>query len=1490
MEKETHTDYYGSLERLPLSPLKKKPPPYASRRQQDARRGSYLKGVLSSSTGDLTQAGNNTKVVNKNPGKDARGSTKDRDDSGLPLGYGEERGASGNVSGASGEASHFLSQHKRQGSVLYGSDGRKHRDDTNYHISKPEREEHTRNHINGGTEQHHKRTELSRERHAMENKATEKHRHSNHKIQRERERPEQSIESKGRERPRDTNLTTERERSRMDKQGTENNATERHRDLNLRNQREKVTTENKDRWKYRDLSPRERETPRQDNNKVTNTHTNSKFTRERARSEGNLSDSDSLDRKTTQVNGNSLKNYRELAAIPDHTLVKWSRSKSLNDVTLNNDVDSDEVRCHASSSGKVEYRKVKVTDYNDDGMKGRAASSVGKEDGADRRGHAWSVGKMDVDARNGGNRRNYTSLSTVGKGMGGDGKNSVSSSIVTKEVDVNRRNRASSVNKEDVDGRSGPSSSLVDKVDYRKVSIHAEEKPHTATSSSTSLSSPLSSVSHPLKDNEERVKEAGGTSEGGGVFVATRVFLEGSSSSSSSPSPSPSPPPLLLQGNDIQKNKLDSTDTGGREEEDKAALSTLRREIFHLTRLKEEIEQNLLRSQSVLKEEVSGLRQEQGALAAAVEERERRLHSQQAEIQDLKGTITQLQTLVFTNDTETRLQRQASDLQELLREEKRYRLEETTQLRREMRLLSSQLREKDQQLERYRSTPSLSSWGAEGLGRRSAEEWKTSLPDVRGGKVVPPLGAPVAERWKSFSGMSDSSEDGPTSWAGSLERSTPQDTDDVFEAPYIASERSYIPPESCRIFEKSQVTPGRTHMAVKSSRLSEGYITDASTSKHTPVGSDMAARSSRKSERSPTDPSRLQLSSKDTMPGDTVMGDEQGRARMRTTLYVELHDYSKFGGVKEVPGGSHRSRSDSRPFSEIPDLIKTRRGSEDGQRGEYLSRRGLEEDQRQKYRSRDDNRPFYKTPAPVKTRGDSEEEQRDRYRSGNNKPFSRTPGPVQTRGGSETRPPDHAKLDGHNRLPTKTQPVVTKPSQSFTASPHPSRPSAPLPLPPQGTREAGDSLTSSTRQESPVSRVSGTQDTRPGHKALEDTSEGLGNNWQDPRGSNGVVGVKTSWMYKPVTGGAARGGERGEGALGEKRDVDVLRGEMKAVDAGREERVERVGAQLGMSIGEAGRGTLGTSYITATLQCLFTVWPLRYFFREEFWRLRVQSEVARAVADMFLTMESGSGEGRTARRLHEAVGRRDKVFRLHQDPPAVDLLSCLLAWLHHDLAPQAHPQAPLVSSVVSELFHGLWESRIVCPHRGILSSALESFNFITLSVPGEGAWSLQELLGRRFRPQDMAWECRPCGRRHPCSHNIHLLQPPKVLVLFLQSSPSVAARVLFPDAGLSLALHHRDAAIERSPEYQLVGVVSRQSGESSSLYSACCKRLEDGRWGLWREGQVAAMSRREVLSQKGAYLLFYLQCQQEEGQGAIHRAIEDQVMGMRRAGGLSTCV
>lgn len=245
--------------------MKGKPPPYASRRQHDTRRGNYHllkgKGRLSSSVGDLTTSTSRSKT-NPSSGDDWDRGNKGRGELGIPLHPKQRHGSSGDVTNGPTGAPASHSHHQRHGSVAHDylqptreSEARKHSSSTE-HLSKP----------------HDKKKQNT-----THNKASQDHRH------------------------RDTDSATK-----------------------------------------------------------------SKSRERLGSSEGQISDSDSevTDRKKNGSNSNTLRNYRELAAIPDHTLVKWSRSKSMNDVSNDEDDDNEEGRNHASSLSMcvddVDYRKVEA--------------------------------------------------------------------------------------------------------------------------------------------------------------------------------------------------------------------------------------------------------------------------------------------------------------------------------------------------------------------------------------------------------------------------------------------------------------------------------------------------------------------------------------------------------------------------------------------------------------------------------------------------------------------------------------------------------------------------------------------------------------------------------------------------------------------------------------------------------------------------------------------------------------------------------------------------------------------------------------------------------------------------------------------------------------------------------------------------------------------------------------------------------------------------
>ena len=241
---------------------------------------------------------------------------------------------------------------------------------------------------------------------------------------------------------------------------------------------------------------------------------------------------------------------------------------------------------------------------------------------------------------------------------------------------------------------------------------------------------------------------------------------------------------------------------------------------------------------------------------------------------------------------QARLQQQTNNLENQLREERRQRLEETVQLRRQTHSLATQLQQKEEQLQKYRSTPSLSSWGVKG---GMTGDWNTSLPDVRVDEEPPGLVSSVPERRKSFSGAGDAAGERHSPGLGSHTRKAFRVMDDCFEASYVAPVKSYESVESYKISHKPHV------------RLGQGGPVTPTLSGH--VWSGVAGEASRKSDRAAGKAGRRETPPvKDDRQGGALEGEEGGKARMKTTLYVQLQDYTKArgagkGGARGMEGG-----------------------------------------------------------------------------------------------------------------------------------------------------------------------------------------------------------------------------------------------------------------------------------------------------------------------------------------------------------------------------------------------------------------------------------------------------------------------------------------------------------------------------------------------------------------------------------------------------------
>ncbi|XP_045619211.2 trichohyalin [Procambarus clarkii] len=290
-----------------------------------------------------------------------------------------------------------------------------------------------------------------------------------------------------------------------------------------------------------------------------------------------------------------------------------------------------------------------------------------------------------------------------------------------------------------------------------------------------------------------------------------------------------------------------------------------------------------------------------------------------------------------------------------------------------------------------------------------------------------------------------------------------------------------------------------------------------------------------------------------------------------------------------------------------------------------------------------------------------------------------------------------------------------------------------------------------------------------------------------------------------------------------------------------------------------------TSYMNSVVQCLFNINTLRQYFIQDHYKRDVKrssaqgGQVALALAGVFGAMESGSGVYDAMRHFKMVVEGEDKVFKLHHQPKAYDLLASLLTWLHNDLV-QASSSQQSSSSVISRTFHGIKESVIFCPEKKrIASIANESFDNLTLTVLGDEERPLQELLKSHLRPQEIDWECQHCRRRHKCLHYASLNKLPQVLALHFSRHPSSMARVNFPAGNLTLDAIV-DGRAQYSVTYELVSVCVQQQGSegSSGHYTAFCRSREgSSKWWLWDDTHLHPARLDNVISTRHPHLLFY---------------------------------
>ncbi|KAG7162874.1 Ubiquitin carboxyl-terminal hydrolase 8-like 7 [Homarus americanus] len=260
-----------------------------------------------------------------------------------------------------------------------------------------------------------------------------------------------------------------------------------------------------------------------------------------------------------------------------------------------------------------------------------------------------------------------------------------------------------------------------------------------------------------------------------------------------------------------------------------------------------------------------------------------------------------------------------------------------------------------------------------------------------------------------------------------------------------------------------------------------------------------------------------------------------------------------------------------------------------------------------------------------------------------------------------------------------------------------------------------------------------------------------------------------------------------------------------------------------------------TCYINSVLQCLFNVYDFSYHFiymgykqdlnREN----KLNAEVVDVIAQIFQALHNKTPTDTYLRKFKDVLCKCDEQFVGSGQQDAHDLLTVVLTCLHEALTTVQDPANDSSISIVSDIFHGLQESTIVCPKTGsVISRTRETFNSISLPVDMLKDWSLEELIKKHFEDQRIEWECVDCGTLHPCNHTTILVTLPIILIIHLS----------------------------KIANYNLVGVCHHRGTANAGHYFALCKKWDDNNWYLYDDSYVSQL-RSQHHAPDTAHILFY---------------------------------
>ena len=196
-------------------------------------------------------------------------------------------------------------------------------------------------------------------------------------------------------------------------------------------------------------------------------------------------------------------------------------------------------------------------------------------------------------------------------------------------------------------------------------------------------------------------------------------------------------------------------------------------------------------------------------------------------------------------------------------------------------------------------------------------------------------------------------------------------------------------------------------------------------------------------------------------------------------------------------------------------------------------------------------------------------------------------------------------------------------------------------------------------------------------------------------------------------------------------------------------------------------------------------------------------------------------------------------------------------------------------SMITELFTGLYYSRIECLNCNQISDTFEPFTMLTLEIPHGDSITLEECLEKFSKEELMTgnekYNCLNCKKKTDAKKTIYIWEAPAILIIHLKRFKNeyvtanysrqikINSTVKFPLKNLSLDKNYSN--IHKSyNKYDLCAISEHMGTLQSGHYIAHAKNKINNKWYKFDDSTIYHVPdvdvEKEIVTNK-AYILFY---------------------------------